>query len=1219
MFTKTNSNKPWYDAPRNLMKAQLGDAADRFTTSQLRTAVEVQLGLRFMEYLQLWDEPIITLPSLLTLHDLPAFQRFSEEQLTRMAWMRYRLLDFIGRQRWQDSLRSYAQLPEGARLYCVDSERSFDMQLLREVMCEPYPDERAFKSYDDSLHSRPPYQRGKFKPALSGRQHYFFAYAGDTRHHVTVKIPDELTAPAPAWTRAVHDVTSDTLVDQYARSRQLPERPPRNYSWELLRDEVFNHMGQTEQENAGWRRRFANMSLTPVDDEGNLSNSDNPTLRFDGNLHLAGSVGSGKSTLVKIICHHHARQDDGVRIAVLVPSTNDAIELANEINQLLACDWNAPKAVAYFGWTNRDKYAAAFQNAHGDDPDHFGHRWISTTCGLLGMLTEGQIRDLNQSPLPGNEPCEKLSDEPLVQETEENKRKSQPDMDKTCPFYQHCPSHQKLRDLEHAQIIVTTAGALQSRLPGFFDLRRILLADYIYETCHVVFVDEADEVQSFVDNQYVNLFPLWRMSGALFSTADGPTSDAMRYRNLPEGEKNWSVSERDGLGYVLSLLELLTSSGKAEELRRWLGRSYFSSYRLFQGLARRMVGLPDWIALEDMGERREQYQFLSDVFTLLVLQDWTRIPDPDVDDSAKVASFGHPDVVQFAYKYANLLLRSSANTINDFVEPVKNLTLRMLTYQKIDVSQSIEQLNEALRLDAEEREYTYFPESIDTLVSKLMLALQSAGIDREIRMMVYNWHYQPGTVSSVIDIREFQPQFSTKHLSLPLAYTGAIFGTYYVPDNRPTDNERDSSNRPGRESLARLEYVNPGRELLLRFHRLYQRMGVHGPHVVYLSGTSYLPDSTRWHLRPPVKAILNANPVWRKNIEDHSHFAFTPAKDDSGKPIAVSGRSGKDGDYQTPKFEALREIAGYWGQEGTLEAELQTLQMLETEEQQAIQALPSQEERNLYHKLWMDRQRILIFVNSYDQADELASAIIDNTSFTQHDVKALKRTGDDDVLEGIQRAEVERVAESGLKILVAPLAAIGRGHNILSLDRERAAFGSVYFCVRPLMPPGDVTGIAAEVNHNAPRWLSDPHGSIAAKQLIAEQENELRRKSLELWYLGERRTYYKHLEPGERHDLGATTLGRFIQAAGRLVRGGVPMRVFFVDGAWAPKSAKRIAGGPRKNEETTKTSLLLEMICRLEQYISDDDKVGQALYLPFKGLLTTKNLYFRKDGICDDE
>jgi hypothetical protein len=91
------------------------------------------------------------------------------------------------------------------------------------------------------------------------------------------------------------------------------------------------------------------------------------------------------------------------------------------------------------------------------------------------------------------------------------------------------------------------------------------------------------------------------------------------------------------------------------------------------------------------------------------------------------------------------------------------------------------------------------------------------------------------------------------------------------------------------------------------------------------------------------------------------------------------------------------------------------------------------------------------------------------------------------------------------------------------------------------------------------------------------------------------------------------TFGRIVQAAGRLVRGGVPFHCYFVDASWAPKSAEAPLGTPRDAAlDAGNDSLLTEIIQLFEEYDTSD--IGQSLYEPFSGILEIANFYpARKD------
>ncbi|MEL6408353.1 MAG: hypothetical protein AAFR81_28565 [Chloroflexota bacterium] len=1173
---------------------RLESAAMVLSTGETRRMVEVEYGLSLLQTLGLENESILCLSDLLTLHELPALQHLNGDDWRRIRYARYRTPNYTSRQRWYDDLREYARLPETVQLYHVTDD--VDDLRIAEIN-KPVDNPHHLSVFHDLLDMRPPYRSYQHHKPESGETYYFCAEPSAQRYrrHVAVELPQLDHIENPEWAQELpHKVKPDAL-EAFVRRRQKSKRQPIKLHWDDIVAESL--LMEEKDPDRKWQSRIENIHLTAFDEE------DDQQLSIDGAVHMVGMVGSGKSTLVKTILHRLTRLSDDQRMAVIVPSTIESVNFAHELNRLLGCSVDdTPVAVAYFGWSNRDKHIQAFLNEHGGDLTHTGHRWTSTNCAVMSLIHPGDISNMASPPRPGSEPCERLSDSPLEisVETDESAKKSN-NQRVSCPFIADCPSRQLVRDLATARIIVTTAGGLQSRLPVFFDPRRLLLADYLYEQMDVILVDEADEVQAFEDDQFVNSVPLWNLPGALFSSSDALVSQALIRDKLNELQENWSFSLRDGAKYILPMLRMLNQSGN-QPLRRWLGRAYFSAYRLFQTIARRMLGLPDWTPISEMTPKQQaDYSYIRDIFSLLTARDFTKLPDPDYMPEADVARYGQTVHVQYAGKLRDILAKATTNVPGDFTLHLAHLLRNLLTKMGHDLEQNLAALEVRLQQDAnEESLYRNYGdcETPESLAKKLMFALLAAGLDREMAMLVYNDDARPISITDE-EWSSFNPNFRSEYQALPLAYTGPVFGTYFTPEDR--DPEQQGGQRGNHENLSRVEYINPGRELLLRFHELYEPFGIHGPHIVFLSGTSYLPDSTRWHIRTPIRAVLQANPEWSKNIQDDSEYAFTPAfyRDENGQtvPVRVSGAGGNANDHHTAKEEALRQIVQHWAEQKTLEMELIDLAKR--------------------GGAWDGRVRILLLVNSYGQAEFLARRIRQYTSLSESDVQWLKPGDDESQYDGISRASIEHIAKTDLKVLVAPMLSIGRGHNILTTDKTKAAFGAVYFVVRPLNPPGDINGIAAEINHYGAKWLQDPHPDIVDKRTVREQESELRSLTLNHWHQGEKRTFYGLLLPSERRDLAATTLGRFIQAAGRLVRGGVPMIVKFIDAAWAPESAKRQAVKSYRKSDNERTSLLVAMICRLKAYTRSNDIIGQILYQPFTGLSKINGLYYNEDK-CDE-
>ncbi len=334
-----------------------------------------------------------------------------------------------------------------------------------------------------------------------------------------------------------------------------------------------------------------------------------------------------------------------------------------------------------------------------------------------------------------------------------------------------------------------------------------------------------------------------------------------------------------------------------------------------------------------------------------------------------------------------------------------------------------------------------------------------------------------------------------------------------------------------------------------------------------------------------------------------SHFKFLPQFDQKKQPLRISGspERQKMGLFQ----EIARSLVGSNGT-GHLGQELRELKHLG---------------ENDLSNHWKDRERLLLLVNSYDQARWAANEIRNYWSsmqdFVYHLVPDNIETYTEDNFDklakfvkppdkgALNRADIETFGQIKGKILVAPMNAIGRGFNILNAN-GKAAFGAVYFLTRPYPHPHDTQAIAQEMNRRALEW-ADRADFLAWQQGdgIVQRAEKVRQLAARYWRSVEQRSYYKTLRDNQellafpRFDLAATTAGLVIQAVGRLLRGGVPFRGYFVDAAWAPKSAVRKADPELSELDTEETSLLVAMLLRICDYASEENTVGNALYMPF--------------------
>jgi len=380
-----------------------------------------------------------------------------------------------------------------------------------------------------------------------------------------------------------------------------------------------------------------------------------------------------------------------------------------------------------------------------------------------------------------------------------------------------------------------------------------------------------------------------------------------------------------------------------------------------------------------------------------------------------------------------------------------------------------------------------------------------------------------------------------------------------------------------------------GRWLLLHLHDLYQDEGSAGPHVILLSGTSWAGASPAYHLQIPVSGILRAPAHEVRAIAEESIFEFKPLRLPNGSEIiSVSGKRGD------ARYEALEQL----------------VQALVAQRKGVNSTLKSLLERSR-DELPEGRGRVMLLVGSYLEAAFVRDCILRLRPDWHGQVQSLVPDGDYEAdwamgSPTIQRGMVSQFAQTGAWILVAPLLAVERGHNILNED-DKAAIGAVYFLVRPHPRPDDI-GFAI---HSINRWAVEQYQNLefncypdTGKFLpVNRAAQAFRNRAFGQWRsLLRMPLRYSTLRSDVQDAVTWTQLVSIWQVIGRLVRGGSPARVFFCDGAFL-----RMTDGEDPNPIG---SLLVEMRSVLRPYfdeqsaISVDDRlIVQTLYGPLYAAL----------------
>ncbi|MGB3787172.1 MAG: hypothetical protein WA949_04115, partial [Phormidesmis sp.] len=659
----------------------------------------------------------------------------------------------------------------------------------------------------------------------------------------------------------------------------------------------------------------------------------------------------------------------------------------------------------------------------------------------------------------------------------------------------------------------------------------------------------------------------------IFDEVSVPTEEYMRHNRVPPIlTQRWTGAERDALKAITATLTMLDPELGRQYLQDWVARGYFTPFILMFRLSRRLVGLPEFDPPDSSeSDRTNNLRLVKSTMTHFEKMIEHRSIEPRRNTSDKVKQ-----------------LLSIMQQINNAGGSAADKTIHRACREWVE--DVLPQRNSSQQNGSSTKDLPISEdEDIETLAYRLQFALTVHLLDRHARTVFYEWQNSPPTINDDFLMRRRMPSAMTNILPLPV--TGRQFGTYVTQTKLKTSIAQSSN------ALSLFTYTNIGRNYVLNFHRLLTDFdGQPGPNVLALSGTSFLPHSTQFHFEAPPQAVLLPEKSARKAISQ-STFEFLPQYKE-GKPIRISGQ------ITQRRMGSFKDVARALVQgSGHLQKTL-------TDIKKRGASGSNESER------WGDRDRILLLVNSYEQArwaaNELHQCWPDYRGKIYHLVRSSDVLGrldseSDSVIQSLplQRSGIESFPQTDGKILVAPMNAIGRGFNILN-SRGKAAFGAVYFLTRPYPHPQDTVAIAKELNRRASDWLEMEDFEAWIEDGVGKRAEALRQIARTYWRSVEQRAYYRTLVDDDerpdteeklgafpRKDLAATTVGLVIQAVGRLLRGGVPFQAYFVDAAWAPKSAF----SQSEELDTDKTSLLAAMISLLCDYVHESE-VSSALYRP---------------------
>jgi len=575
--------------------------------------MQVELAFELMRFLGLDEEPITSAWIVLSGTPIrhPRMQSLDDADRRAIANTR-QISPFSARFTCINALRDYREIPEKWRNYDLLTDDDEEIELpehsIREQRADRQPNHEHV--YQICLRATLDYIQRPLAAVTPGEDYEFRSRKKGGEAYLSVRFSKECIEQQPTskidWftqpcETSTLSITLSDLVNtaQYLDGREKALAAQYHWSAEAL---------------GNWEKRLEKVDFRRVETKTNIEEGDYQRLDLDGFVHIAGMVGSGKTTLIVLLavyCYQHSPEH---RTTLVVGDVQSAIRLSNQINSWFCTnpEKDTPVATPILGKSQLDKNLRSFSVsrdylAHRErNQPHWGERWLGVACPLQHLLDEHEVlHQLDGLPLiPGTEPCHALK------EKETGPRRFR-GPSHGCPFFSSCPSKQVYRDMPTSSIWITTPGAMaMAQLPRQLEDRQIKVGELVYEQSNLVVFDEVETVMQWFDNAYAKMTVLVNEKDGVFDKSSVPTEAYMNGdRVQPIATQRWVDAERDALKAVTATLTMLSKGKGHEYLAKWAAKGYFTPYILLIRFSRGLAGLlefdgPDVLEAERTENRR---------------------------------------------------------------------------------------------------------------------------------------------------------------------------------------------------------------------------------------------------------------------------------------------------------------------------------------------------------------------------------------------------------------------------------------------------------------------------------------------------------------------------------------------------------------------------------------------------------------------------------------
>lgn len=927
-------------------------------------------------------------------------------------------------------------------------------------------------------------------------------------------------------------------------------------TWQELLDQA-DAMDAIDKERASsrpgnWKGRLLAAQMESLD-----PNVAHDVLDLVGVKHLIGLPGVGKTTLLMCLLRHCA--STGVRVAMFLPS----IEMCRQYLDALH-DYGVT-ATLLMGQSVDTRTRHAFKLAES----------IATGDRLRGYAQTSDSASMFEGvcalPAFTAAPLEAFSAHSrFCREVEQPAERGEKYVSRLCPAWSVCSYNRASRKLPTSQVWLGHVLSSDTQVPAHTTAHRQRYFELISQQFDLVIFDEADQAQRDLDMNGVSQLRLSGYAGSFHHDAQMKTLQLLaRGSNSRLGQEQFAQIAIDVADFEKLNVILLTAIQRLnDELLGDLNAMVLTPLRLIgEWLApKRRSGLASKSETDDAEDRTKN----------ALTRIWQQASYDAFQNRAafKKDSYKEQDrkKAEERDRHVSTHLRSDIDSIARLRDALRDDMRQWLAAvrqsERAPVEESIRKhLSPYLRKGDE-------PES--RLMTALLLAVTFTILSyRRLAPSLKFLSESEGVRTTAVEQRASDELLS----ATPDNLLGNLSGVRFFRSRRATGNQ------PRARADAQLQYVvfsGAPRALLYQMHQWVTAADGQktGPAVLLTSATSFMPASPSYHIDVGPHYLVKRADV--ATAGDESRYVF--------RPIPTDDQLGGSGHlrFSGQKSESTR------------------LRVLEKMAEALLSGAKGHSQLEIdcsrFDVRYGMARKAAFVVNSYDQCAALKSFIdFKFPAWRDRVVAVVRELPEHGSSAGfVTAAKVEAIGDDpSWELLIFPMGALGRGANIVFSGgprRRDAAIGTLYFLTRPHPSPEDLSllvGLAARATQDFN--ASDLSDCASIGDLQAELKRARRRIFGRVGRLLRLPVYSRSLGALLEPFTGDSAV-MLLQTIGRAMRNGCPVQSFFVDEAWASRSA---AG----EEDDANSSMLVQLLQVLQKGAASPHalvaRLNRELYGPF--------------------